>query len=56
VNRSRVVRCEDCGWALPRFDCPHQNCNGVAGATAPDLKRLQPLLDDIKKDIEEILK
>jgi hypothetical protein len=23
-------RCPDCGWSLPRFDCPHQGCNGVA--------------------------
>jgi hypothetical protein len=22
-------RCERCGWALPRFDCPHEGCNGV---------------------------
>jgi hypothetical protein len=24
------LRCPDCGWSLPRFDCPHQGCNGVA--------------------------
>lgn len=23
-------RCSDCGWALPRFGCPHKDCNGVA--------------------------
>ena len=25
-------RCDDCGWALPRFGCPHAGCkcNGVA--------------------------
>jgi hypothetical protein len=22
-------RCQDCGWQLPRFGCPHEGCNGV---------------------------
>lgn len=23
-------RCSDCGWALPRFGCPYEGCNGIA--------------------------
>jgi hypothetical protein len=23
------LKCSRCGWQLPRFDCPHQSCNGV---------------------------
>ena len=38
-------RCPDCGWELPRFDCPHQGCNGVALHVSPQTRLRSHLID-----------